>query len=343
MDIQNHFYGHSAALALAAGLRRPRHLPGLLQHGWTTVSPAGVHTHNFPQVGVDPRWTLFVWSHSSRGWSPEQEARSTRAIGAPFLYLAREARDAGWSPTPSGRTVWIPFHGTRLLRVHGDHVALARQAAEREGSCTVCLHVEDAGDPEIAGAWAGAGHELVTAGRRNDPDFLARLLTVIGSARRVASNRLSTAVMYAAALGKEVAVYGDPLVLGGHEASTQDEVRATWPELHGESTVVDRTMPVAEAELGAGSLLPAQQLRSALGWDRAVQVRAGGYYWVGSSLRKAGSVLGLVPRTEQTAIDESSVSPWAFLRHPLSHLPTPLPGRVPRVPELAAPIPVRHG
>ena len=31
MDIQNHFYGHSAALALAAGLPRPRHIPGVLQ------------------------------------------------------------------------------------------------------------------------------------------------------------------------------------------------------------------------------------------------------------------------------------------------------------------------
>ena len=343
MDIQNHFYGHSAALALAAGLRRPRHLSGLLQHGWTTVSPAGVHTHNFPQVGTDPRYTLFVWTHTSRGWNPDDEPRATRAIGAPFLYLERAAREAGWQPTAGGRSVWIPFHGTRLMRVRGDHKALAEQAAEREGPCTVCLHVEDASDPEIVDAWGGAGHELVTAGRRNDPDFLARILAVIGSADRVASNRLSTAVMYAAALGKDVAVYGPPLVLGGHEASTLDEIRAIWPEMHGESTDTAATTAVARSELGADALLGARELRSALGWDRPLQVRAGSYYWVGSSVRKAAAVLGMTKRSDQTALDESDQGPLAFLRHPFAHLPAPLPRRVPRVPELAAPLPVRRG
>ena len=341
MDIQNHFYGHSAALALAAGLRRPRHIPGLLQHGWTAVSPAGVHTHNFPQVGVDERWTLFVWSHSSRAWSPEGEPRATTAIGSPFLYLAREAAAAGWKPTELGRSVWIPFHGTRLMRVRGDHVALAREAADHEGPCTVCLHVEDASDPQIVAAWTAAGHELVTAGRRNDPDFLARILAVIGPARRVASNRLSTAVMYAAALGKQVAVYGPPLTLGGDEARTVDQIRDTWPELHGRSTDVELTMPLAAVELGGDALLPAAELRAALGWDHALRMRPAGYYWLASSVRKAGTVLGVAARSDTTGLDESTLSPWAFLKHPLSHLPAPLPRRVPCVPELAAPVPVR--
>ena len=343
MDIQNHFYGHSAVLALAAGLRRPRHIPGLLQHGWTVRSPAQLQAHDFPQVGIDPRWRMFVWSHASRGWSPEEDGdRRSTPIGSPFLYLEREARAAGWSPDGDGRTLWIPFHGTRLLRVTGDHAALAREAFEREGPATVCLHVEDAGDPEIVDAWTAPGHHLVTAGRRSDPDFLARILAVAGSARRVVSNRLSTAVVYAAALGKEVAVYGSPLALSGEEARSVDRIRDLWPEFHGDTTSPARTKPLADDELGRSAMLPSDRLRSALGWDRPVSLRAGGYYWTGSSLRKAAAVLGLTRRVAPAAVhvDPATVSPWVFLRHPLSHLPAPLPRRLPRVPDLAAPLPV---
>ena len=345
MDIQNHFYGHSGALALAAGLRRPRHIPGLLQHGWTVRSPAQAQAHDFPQVGVDPRWTMFVWSHSSRAWSPDDEPRRTRSIGSPFLYLEQAARAAGWRPSSTGPTLWIPFHGTRLLRVTGDHAALAREALDRDGRSTVCLHVEDAGDPEIVEAWRAPGHDVVTAGRRGDPDFLPRILSMIGSARRVASNRLGTATMYAAALGKEVAVYGSPLALSGEEARSLERIHELWPEMHGDTTSVAQTAPLASAELGRSSLLPPGELRAALGWDRPLSGRAAGYYWTGSSLRKAAAVLGVTRRTAAPAshaggVDPATVSAWAFLRHPLSHLPTPLPRRLPRVSELAAPLPV---
>jgi hypothetical protein len=343
MDIQNHFYGHSAALALAAGLPRPRHIPGVLQHGWTIVSPLRAQAQDFPQVGVDPRWSMFVWSHSSRAWSPDGETRRSTAVGSPFLYLERAARAAGWRPDGTGPTLWIPFHGTRLVRVTGDHAALAREAFERDGRVTVCLHVEDADDPEIVGAWTAAGHHLVTAGRRNDPDFLARILGMIGSARRVASNRLGTALVYAAALGKEIAVYGPPLTFGGDEDRAMDTLRDLWPELHGDTTSVAETKPLADAELGRSYLLAPGELRSALGWDRRIGVRAAGYYWVGSSVRKAATVLGIAPRVGDTAAVTATASPGSFLRHPLAHLPAPLPRRVPQVPALAPPLAVEIG
>jgi hypothetical protein len=207
----------------------------------------------------------------------------------------------------------------------------------------VCLHVEDADDPAIVGAWSAAGHELVTAGPRRDPDFLARILNLVGGARRVVSNRLSTAVMYAAAVGKEVAVYGPPLAFTGDEVRSLDQIREIWPEFHGETTDGDRTSAAAQAELGAAHLLAPAQLRAALGWDSPVSARSASYYWLGSSVRKAAAALGLAGRTDPASFTVASVTPRAFLRHPLSHLPAPLPRRLPGVPGLAAPIPVSGG
>ena len=52
MDIQNHFYGHTAVLAHAAGQPRVRHLAGLVQHGWVVTSPLVSNMGQFPSVGL---------------------------------------------------------------------------------------------------------------------------------------------------------------------------------------------------------------------------------------------------------------------------------------------------
>ena len=77
MESQNHFYGHSAALAVYAGRSRPRHIHGLVQHGWTAVSPVETHFRDFPRVGLeaDSRRRLLVWSHESRAWDPQAASR----------------------------------------------------------------------------------------------------------------------------------------------------------------------------------------------------------------------------------------------------------------------------
>lgn len=338
MDIQNHYYGHSAVLAAYAGLARPRHIAGLLQHGWTATSPVAAHFADFPSVGTSPRRRLLVWSHRSRAWSPEVEDRPTTAVGAPILYLERLLHSQGWSRSDSLGPVFVPFHGTRLVRVTGAHAELARQVAKVDGPSTVCLHSEDMTDPEITSAWADAGHTLVTAGRRDDPRFLLRIMHLAGNASRLSSNRLSTAVVYAAALGTPAAVWGDPLTFGNQGAEALATLRTTWPEFHtadpedgsrpssGAADADAAATELARAELGAGSLLDPAPLRGALGWSG----RSPGplvQYYAASPLAKAAMVLGLTKRTEAStaAMSAGGFSPWLWLRHPLAALPRPLP------------------
>lgn len=338
MDIQNHYYGHSAVLAAYAGLPRPRHIAGLLQHGWTATSPVAAHFADFPQVGRTRHRRLLVWSHRSRAWSPADEDRPTTAVGAPILYLERLLARQGWSRSDALGPVFVPFHGTRLVRVTGAHAELARQVAKVDGPSTVCLHHEDMTDPEITSAWADAGHRLVTAGRRDDPRFLLRIMHLAGNASRLSSNRLSTAVVYAAALGTPAAVWGDPLSFGSQGADALAVLRERWPEFHtadpddgsrpatGAADADAAATALARAELGADALLEPGPLRSALGWSR----RSPGplvQYYAASPLAKAAMVLGLTKRTQAStaAMSAGSFSPWLWLRHPLAALPRPLP------------------
>lgn len=329
MDIQNHYYGHSAALAHAAGLGSVRHIDGLVQHGWTVRSPNLVHFADFARMPRSAR--RLVWSHSSRAWAPADDPFPTTPIGAPFLYLS--ALTAGAPIARRDATVVFPVHGTRLVEVASDDAALAREIADREGPAVVCLHREDLDRPNKVAAWTQFGHTVVSAGDRRDPLFLGRVLALVRSARRVVSNQLSTAVVYAAAEGTETAIYGAAVEAGTLGTSVAERTRELWPEFHTD-TDPDTLRTIALAELGQEHLLDSAGLRTALGWDR----RSPGpflSYWVGAPVRKAGAVLGLVKRPDGTHEASTVVPATAFLRHPLSHLP----GTLPRLQSLDQPYP----
>ncbi|MBO9556657.1 hypothetical protein [Cellulomonas sp.] len=267
MESQNHYYGHSSALARYAGLDRPRHLPGLLQHGWTAVSPLDTHFRDFPAVGAPEgrvRRQLYVWSHSSRAWDPASAPRRSTALGAPWHYLCRlvEPRAAG------AGTVILPVHGIATQPLIGDHAAVARAWAETEGPATVCLYHVEARDPAVVAAYAAAGHQLVTLGERTDPAFLGRLHTLLTGASRVVSNRLSTPVLYAASVGIDATVTGHAMRLAGEPRRAADALAVRWPEFYEAGTSTAERTAVARAETGADAVLPPEELRRLLRWDR---------------------------------------------------------------------------
>ena len=340
MDIQNHFYGHTAALAAYAELSRPRHVAGLIQHGWTTVPPIPVNFGDFPDIEKNGRRKLFVWSHGSRAWDPAQSPRQSFALGSPWVYLVSTgAVQRQLAASPGRGTLIMPLHSTRIVEVRGDQGSLAQEYLRDEGPSTVCLHAEDIHKPDIVSSWLDAGHRVVTGGPRHDPDFLSRILALVLASERVVANRLMTPVLYAASLGRDVAVYGDPLSISGAEIHGQDAIRALWPELHGRSLDRAVTTELARAELGFHHLLEPAPLRSALGWSRrsagpAVQ------YWASAPLRKAMNVVGLGQRDPGSSEKQVGASPLAWLRHPMSHLPRFLPANAAALDPLPTPIPV---
>ncbi|MBW0105269.1 hypothetical protein [Pseudonocardia sp. KRD291] len=340
MDIQNHYYGHSSVLAAYTGLSRPRHIAGLLQHGWTLVSPLGVHFGDFPRVGARRGRNLLVWSHHARGWDPASADRPSVEIGSPFSYLEMMLGERGWAPSGDGGPVYFPFHGSSVVRITGDQAALAEQVAAADGPSTVCLHADDCEDSSIVNAWARAGHRLVTAGHRHDPDFLLRIMSLLGSASRVSSNRLSSALIYAASMDVQISVYGDPLVAGVKEQNPLDMAQRTWPEFHLREPDPEVLRPIARRELGADAILTAAGLRRALGWADRHRAGPAADYWVGSSLVKAGKVLGLSQRAANSATSVPVVRPWVFVRQPLSHLPRGLPRGLKTPVQLVAPVPI---
>jgi hypothetical protein len=86
--------------------------------------------------------------------------------------------------------------------------------------------------------------------------------------RRVASNRLSSAVWYGILAGCEPAVYGDPMQLEGEDPTFggQARIRRQWAGLHGEQIAPEPAYAAAVAELGADRLLPPAEMRRLFRW-----------------------------------------------------------------------------
>jgi len=244
----------------------------VVQHGWNMMhglGPGHQPPYGFPK---------FVWSDvcvrrgQARGW------RDYYVIGAPWAYLLAEFPEP---PPLSARegTIFYPFHRWDNSTVEGDHNRLVDEIRATEpGPVTVCLYFLDYEVPTMRKPYEDAGFRVICHGNRGlyrkgtDPQFLYRQYRELVSHRRVASNRLSTAIFYGASVGCESAVYGDPMAYIevkpgiGQVRDWNDIAVRTFPELHGVETDARVVAEVTKRELGLDRTASPEELRAVFGW-----------------------------------------------------------------------------
>ncbi len=272
MDHTNHWYGHAHILARWCGLdaTNPPPIRGVVQHGWTFVHGYG-YKHD-----ADPSLTRLVWSDVCRRRGQAIGWRDFYAMGSPFAYLLEMEPEP--APAREG-TIWYPFHGTREYEgVHGSHDALIDEIkATEDGPVTVCLYYVEYEDSSVRRHYEDAGFRVICHGSRGiwwkgtDTQFLYRQLAELKRHKRVASNRLSTAIFYGIAAGCDAGVYGDPMEFAGGAAGFNGEqlLEAWFPGLHGKHLDMDAARAIARRELGQDLVAPPDELIRVLGWKES--------------------------------------------------------------------------
>jgi hypothetical protein len=264
----NHFYGHAHVLAEYCGLdpENPPRINGYLQHGWNVIDGLGTGT---PYVPGRP---IFVWSEQTRRRAWSMGRRQATVVGAPFLYLLRVAEQP---PVERRGTIWYPFHGWEGQHIKGDHQRLIDEIVATEpGPITFCLYWHEFRNDRVRAEYEKAGRVICHGyrgfmWRDTDTRFLHNQLDELRRHERVASNRLSSAVFYGAAVGCAPAVYGNPMHLEHEHEPTADRIRRQWPELHGKHPDPEIARASALAELGDGYLASPDELRAMIGWTGA--------------------------------------------------------------------------
>jgi hypothetical protein len=273
MHHHNDWYGQVRILARYAGTwshgPSPR-LWGYLQHGWNVHDGFGART---PIAAGMPR---LVWSDRPRrrGWALDRTRYEI--IGAPWLYLLRMEPDCGLPP-PNERagTIFYPFHAFDKQAVTGDHRVLADEIRDTEsGAVTVCLYWLEFRKAKIRRLYEARGFRVISHGYRGDRqhpgpiDFLGNQLTELRQHHRVASNRLSTAILYGASVGCEVGVYGDPMAIEDDHPvyGGLDRIRDLWPEMHDVRVPRPIAAAFAAEELGLKHIVSPTELAEICGW-----------------------------------------------------------------------------
>jgi hypothetical protein len=205
--------------------------------------------------------------------------RHATVTGAPWLYLLTLQPPDDPPPAREG-TIWYPFHGWENQRLRGNHRRLIDEIRATEpGPVTFCLYWHEYRDDRIRALYEGAGRVICHGyrgfqWRDTETRFLHNQLAELRRHRRVASNRLSSAVLYGAVVGCAPAVYGDPMRLDRENWATAERIQRQWPELHGVDPDPVIAAEIAADELGAGSLAGPAELRAILGWHRSRTVAA---------------------------------------------------------------------
>jgi hypothetical protein len=273
MHHANYYYGHAHVLARYCALPNPLHPPrikGYLQHGWNIGDGMAPGT---PFVDGS---RVLVWSEETRRRSWSQGRRNGIVVGAPFAYLLTMEPEP--DPNVGEGTIFYPFHGWEGQQIMGDHQRLIDEVKATEtGPITACLYWNEYRMRPVRRLYEQAGFRVICNGYRGfwwrdtDREFLVRQLAELRKHRRVVSNRLCSAVWYGALANREVAVYGDPMVLDNADPMFGGEprLRRQWPEVYGVQTDFAACHQLARQQLGADELAEPNELRIYLGWPTA--------------------------------------------------------------------------
>lgn len=275
-NVYYYYYGHAHILARWVGVSsdRPRPIAGILQHGWTPWYPW--------LNAVDPVLTLqpsffprLVWSVADERMLRAAGIGRVEAIGAPFLYLQQMMPEP--SPPPVNRLVVLAFH-TSEQRAYDPgweaHAEWLDGLREQFEEIEVCLHRLDYANPDARSIFERPGFRTFHNGDRDDPRFLWRLEERLRSAAAVTTPRVSTGLIYAAAIGRRVFV-GGPMGRVTHTERGEEVVddldrvqrfqQERYPRLQeGIEGAAARTW--GRERLGAESMQAPERLGHTLGW-----------------------------------------------------------------------------
>lgn len=235
---------------------------GHLQHGWNPRSGWTLAGKELIRRGS----IRYVWGTRQLQYAQEADIPVAAAVGAPWLYGPYLANRGNETANPKrSTTLLIPMHGTSEHPVQYSHAALADQVATEAGSALrVCLHINEARNDSLTKIYRERGYEVVTAGSPFSSDFLFRQASFISAANRVVTNRVSTALFYAASLRVPVSLVEQSATILGEGDQEPPELASLRRQILSMREDTDQLHELSMHELGFNHMKDPEELATAL-------------------------------------------------------------------------------
>lgn len=302
-------YGHREIILDAAGLDHSSLILGRIPHGgWAHPELSN------PAPILDPigrEMPQYMWNEPQAAAATRSGAKKAVSIGAPWLYLLQQrrratvwdlaTRNSGGSDLTGpirGRILVFPHHSTESDIVEFDSMPARMSHSLDPSRTTVCLAWQDFLCRSTRDSFSEAGFSVTCAGYRgvgesagstagDRVDFLPNLLEFFDAHDLIVSDAVSTALIYAASLGKRVRVMSELGSGSRHQYWTCESIHG--PRCPGDNGECTRSEYAWMKRADADARDHLEQLANALGPEslrsqsdlRAIlKVRKNGVYFI---------------------------------------------------------------
>lgn len=189
--------------------RFPKFLPGSFysEHGWT---PYEYHSPS----NLDTEQKLFLVFSNRRvaEWKKNNNIPVVN-VGSPFVHF-RHMNKIEQDPHAKGTVAFSAHSGTvRIAEFDYESYGNALKSLPEEfHPITICMHFDDIKHGRDK-RFKNFDFKIVTAGDRNDKNFVLNFYSILRQAKYTTSNSIGSNVFYAIEMGIPFFIYGEPAVI----------------------------------------------------------------------------------------------------------------------------------
>lgn len=256
------------------------------QHGWCCRQRQNIDPVLLvKEPTIEPAKTFLV-ARTDEAEYLKAHGLNCEAIGLPFVY----AQAANKPPRIPNSLLVMPAHSLEYTQHRWKFEEYAQQIADVAGRfdrVVACIHPACVRKGYWLPQFERVGIECVVGAEAFDANGLVRIKTLLSQFEFMTTNMLGSHVVYAAATGARVSIYGDyaeyrkadfaqtefyqlhPHILQPVlKLHSRDYVQATYPDFFCEPYEAKRRQQWASEEIGKANRRSPAELRRLLGWDR---------------------------------------------------------------------------
>lgn len=262
----NDWYGHRDILAEYCAHKNSPAFATIL-HGWiwkVDSSRKGRRIKSAPYL---------MWNNRHLRSSKLNGVENVISVGAPFLYLCKINERVNYEPEG---TLFFPQHSTTQVFYKTPHLEFINIIEKQyPAPYTVSIFYNDPNFDQIEKFYKDAGWLMFSAGPRSSSGFLRDLHHCIAKHSYVLSNDLTSAIFYAAYLGRSIRILSQniwPNSLINNINDDQSFTELVNILLQGLSG--DDARNIGVIELGEDCMRSPEELREILGWSSLLRSSA---------------------------------------------------------------------
>jgi len=255
---ENKLFGHNNIIEQYCELEAKKYIFGAFPHGWM------IKLHYSKRLL--PFAPLYLWNLRNLQQAIDLDISNVKCIGAPFAYLMNMIWPNGDYPKGKGTIVYPELEDWDRDYRDLAHVLVKKVELDYSGPYTVSLRNSEF-TPELIKFWGKFGWNVTTNGPRINRNFLVKQALEIVKHENAVGNEIQTALVYAAALKRNICVLGPSIYRGVNNPYDIQNWERYFNFCRNETVSGHKALEFGRFEIGYSQLKEKNDLINELGFN----------------------------------------------------------------------------